>query len=204
METLVEICAVTKTVDAETANLVVRTGIKKIGENRVQSMLEKRDKLDPSLDVHLIGRLQLNKVKYLPGKVQMVESVDRIELAQELSRRFEKSGITLPVLAQVNIAREEQKGGLDESQLLDFLDRASVLPGIQICGLMAIMPLVDDAEELRPYFKRMRQWFERLRDKSIPGVKMETLSMGMTNDCLVAAQEGATMVRLGRAIFSPV
>ena len=196
-----EICAVTKTQSVETVNLAWEAGLKTIGENRVQELMDKRDALNPNFNVQLIGGLQTNKVKYIAGWVDMVQSLDRDALAEELSRRAQQAGRRLPVLVQVNIAREPQKGGIHEEELEDFVRRSAKLPGIQIRGLMAIMPLADDPESLRPYFKRMRDWFERLRDADIEGTALDTLSMGMSGDCIVAAQEGATMVRLGRALF---
>ena len=196
-----EICAVTKTQSAETVNLAWEAGLKTIGENRVQELMDKRDALNPGFNVQLIGGLQTNKVKYIAGWVDMVQSLDRDALAEELSRRAQQAGRRLPVLVQVNIAREPQKGGIHEEELEDFVRRSAKLPGIQIRGLMAIMPLADDPESQRPNFRRMRDWFERLRDANIEDTALDTLSMGMSGDCIVAAQEGATMVRLGRALF---
>ena len=196
-----EICAVTKTQSAETVNIAWDAGLRTIGENRVQELMDKRDRLNPGFNVQLIGSLQTNKVKYIADWVDMVQSMDRDALAQELSRRAEACGRRLPVRVQVIIAREPQKGGIYEEELEDFVLRSARLPGIQIRGLMAIMPLTDDPESLRPYFRRMRDWFERLRDADIEGTTLDTLSMGMSGDCIVAAQEGATMVRLGRALF---
>ena len=196
-----EICAVTKTVDVETINRARAAGIKTIGENRVQELMSKIDQLDPGFQIHLIGQLQTNKVRPIIGRVAMVQSLDRDALAQELSRRSVAADTVTPVLVQVNIAREPQKSGVDEDELPDFIARTSALPGLRIEGLMAIMPFVDDPETIRPYFKRMRAWFDRLRDADLPNVHMNVLSMGMSGDCLVAAEEGATMVRLGRALF---
>ena len=107
----------------------------------------------------------------------------------------------MPVLVQVNIAREPQKAGVDEDDLIPFLRRCAELPGLSVQGLMAIMPIADDPEEVRPLFRQMRRWFDRLREMDLPGVRMDILSMGMSDDCIVAAEEGATMVRLGRALF---
>ena len=196
-----EICAVTKTIDVETINRAAAAGIRVIGENRVQELQTKLDGLDPSFDIHLIGSLQTNKVKPIVGRVKMIQSLDRDALAQEISRRASAEGLVMPALVQVNIAREPQKGGVDEDELEDFLLRCAALDGLRIEGLMAIMPFVDDPETIRPYFRRMRAWFDRLRDRQIPSVEMHTLSMGMSGDCIVAAEEGATMVRLGRALF---
>ena len=196
-----EICAVTKTQSAETINIALEGGIRTIGENRVQELMDKAEMLDPAFDIQLIGSLQTNKVKYIIDRVSTIQSLDRDALAQEISRRAAAKGKTMRVLVQVNIAREQQKGGIDEDELPDFIRRCAPLPGLKICGLMAIMPLTAEPEELRPYFRRMRAWFDRLRDENIENTSMDVLSMGMSGDCIVAAQEGATMVRLGRALF---
>ena len=196
-----EICAVSKTVDPETINLAWDGGIRVLGENRVQELLGKLDALNPGYDIHLIGQLQTNKVKYIVDKVAMIQSVDREALAREISRRAEAAGVQMPVLVQVNIAREAQKAGVDEEELVPLLKLCGELPGLKVRGLMAIMPIADDPEDVRPYFRRMRDWFERLRDMNLNNIEMQTLSMGMSDDAIVAAQEGATMVRLGRALF---
>ena len=196
-----EICAVSKTVDADTINLAWEGGIRTLGENRVQELMGKIDALNPDYRIHLIGQLQTNKVRPIIDRVAMIQSVDREALAREISRRAVNAGVEMPVLIQVNIARESQKAGVDEEQLLPLLKLCAGLPGVKVDGLMAIMPIADDPEDVRPYFRRMRGWFERLRDMDIPGISMNTLSMGMSDDAVVAAQEGATMVRLGRALF---
>ena len=196
-----EICGVSKTVDPETINLAWEGGIRTLGENRVQELLSKLDALRPAYKIHLIGQLQTNKVKYIVDKVAMIQSVDREGLALEIDKRARAAGLVMPVLVQVNIAREPQKAGIDEEALLPFLRALSEMSGLRVEGLMAIMPIAADPEDARPYFRCMRAWFDRLRDMDIPNVSMNTLSMGMSDDCLVACQEGATMVRLGRALF---
>lgn len=196
-----EICAVTKTVDVETINRARAAGIETIGENRVQELMSKIDALNPEYKIHLIGQLQTNKVKYIIDRVDMIQSLDRDALAEEISRRAVQANVVMPTLVQVNIAREPQKSGIDEDELLAFIERTAKLPGLRIEGLMAIMPFVDDPETIRPYFRRMRAWFDRLRDSDMPNVKMNVLSMGMSGDCIVAAEEGATMVRMGSALF---
>ena len=195
------ICGVSKTIDPDTINMAWDGGIRILGENRVQELMAKQDRLNPGFEVHLIGRLQTNKVKQAVERVAMIQSLDREPLAEEISRRAEAAGKVMPVLVQVNIAREPQKAGVDEEALLPLLRRCAELPGLSVQGLMAIMPIADDPEDVRPLFRQMRQWFERLRDMDLPGIGMQTLSMGMSDDCVVAAEEGATMVRLGRALF---
>lgn len=197
----VEICAVTKTVDPATINLIYGEGVRVIGENRVQEAREKFPALNPDFRLHIIGQLQTNKVKYLMGMVKMIQSLDRPELAREIDRRAQIAGIKMPVLAQINIAREPQKAGVVEEEIESFVRCAAKLPGLSVEGLMAIMPLSSDLEALRPLFRRARAWFDRLRGEAIEGVQMRVLSMGMSGDYMVAAEEGATMVRLGSAIF---
>lgn len=196
-----EICGVSKTVDPETINMAWDAGIRTLGENRVQELLGKLDRLNPNFDIHLIGRLQTNKVKSVIQHVKMIQSLDREALALEISRRAQEAGLVMPALVQVNIARETQKAGMMEEELLPFIQNLARLPGVKVEGLMAIMPIAGEPESVRPYFRRMRAWFERLRDMELPGVDMHILSMGMSDDCIVAAEEGATMVRLGRALF---
>ena len=195
------ICGVSKTIDPETINMAWDGGIRILGENRVQELVGKQDRLNPGFEIHLIGRLQTNKVKAAVERVAMIQSLDREALALEISRRAEALGRVMPVLVQVNIAREPQKAGVDEDALMPFLRQCAALPGLSVQGLMAIMPIADDPEDVRPLFRRMRVWFDRLREMDLPGIGMQTLSMGMSDDCVVAAEEGATMVRLGRALF---
>lgn len=196
-----QICAVSKTVDADIVNLAWEGGIRILGENRVQELVSKQDRLNPGFEIHLIGRLQTNKVKPAVQRAAMIQSLDREALALEISRRAAAEGRDMPVLVQVNIAREPQKAGVDEEQLVPLLKRCAELPNLKVRGLMAIMPVADDPEDVRPCFRRMRERFDRLRDMDLPGIEMQTLSMGMSDDAVVAAQEGATMVRLGRALF---
>lgn len=196
-----EICGVSKTIAPDIINMSWDAGIRTLGENRVQEVLAKIDQLNPGFNIHLIGQLQTNKVKPIIDKVAMIQSLDRDSLAQEISRRAVAAEKRMPVLVQVNIGKEPQKSGIDEEELLPFIKRCAGLPGLKIEGLMAIMPIADDPEAVRPLFRRMRQWFERLWDADIPEVDMHVLSMGMSGDCIVAAEEGSTMVRLGRALF---
>jgi len=196
-----KIVAVSKTVPPERMNPVLELGIGRLGENRVQELLEKYPHIDSSFEIDLIGRLQTNKVKYIIDKVHMIQSLDRESLAQEIDRRAQQHGIRMPVLLQVNIGRESQKGGVDEDDLIAFARYAASLPGLDVQGLMAVMPDLNDQEELRPYFVRMRRLFEMLQCEAISGTHICELSMGMSGDYELAAQEGATMVRIGSAIF---
>jgi len=195
------IIAVSKTVTADRINPLAGMDIYDLGENRVQEMLEKMPLLYPKFRMHLIGRLQTNKVKYIICKVCLIHSLDRMELAEEIDRQARKNDSIMDVLLQVNIAGEAQKGGIPPREAESFLRECALLPGLCVRGLMAVMPLSEDAESLRPLFRDMRGLFENLAREQIPGVHMEELSMGMSQDYLVAAQEGATMVRIGSALF---
>lgn len=196
-----QIIAVTKTVEADRINPLRGCGIDRLGENRVQEIMAKLPYLDASFQIDLIGRLQNNKVKYIIDKVGMIQSLDRESLAIEIDRRAQQHALRMPVLIQVNIGNEPQKGGVDADDVRAFVRRVAVYPGLEIRGLMAIMPDIDDEELLRPYFRRMRSLFDALREDSIAGTRIEELSMGMSGDYLLAAQEGATHVRIGSAIF---
>ena len=197
----VEICAVSKTMPPEDVNAVIAAGARHIGENRVQELLEKLPHLQTGPQIHLIGRLQVNKVKYLPGKVDLIQSVDRAELVREIEKRFGGANLTARVLLQVSPAGEPQKGGAAPEELFALAQECAECPHVRVEGLMAVMPAAEDAQSLRPYFKRMRNLYEELGRANLPGVKMEILSMGMSGDCRIAAEEGANMVRIGRGIF---
>lgn len=196
-----KLIAVSKTVPPERVNLLRSAGIDRLGENRVQEILQKRPHLDASFQIDLIGRLQSNKVKYIIDQVSMIQSLDRESLAQEIDRRAQQHGIRMPVLIQVNIGDEPQKGGVAVSETGALVRFAAALPGLDVRGLMAVMPDLENADELRPYFTRMRKLFDAVREQAPSGARIEELSMGMSGDYELAAEEGATMVRVGSAIF---
>lgn len=194
----VELCAVTKTMPVEDINAAIDAGVTEIGENRVQELMGKLESIKSGARVSVIGRLQTNKVKYLIGKVGLIQSLDRDELAQEISKRSVNAGVVTDTLIEVSIAGEEQKGGIPVNELIEFAGRVNEMPGIKVKGLMTVMPIAEDPETLRPYFRQMRGFFEELKRA---GMDMEVLSMGMSNDWRIAAEEGSTMVRIGRGIF---
>ena len=195
--------AVTKTHSAEEILPLTAAGVTEIGENRVQELLGKQPGLQDRFQVHLIGRLQRNKVKQIIGNVCMIQSVDSEPLAAEIHNRAVAAGRRMPVLVEVSPAGEAQKGGVPFEETEAFLKRIAPLEGLEIRGLMAVMPLTDDPEYLDGLFARMRGLFDRLRDRNLSGVAMEELSMGMSGDYRLAAKHGATMVRVGSAIFGP-
>ena len=193
----------TKTHSAEEILPLAEAGVTEIGENRVQELLGKLPGLQGRFQVHLIGRLQRNKVKQIAREVCMIQSVDSEPLAMEIHNRALAAGRRMPVLVEVSPAGEEQKGGVPFEETEAFLKRIAPLEGIAIRGLMAVMPLTEDEEYLDGLFARMRGLFDRLREKDLNGVAMEELSMGMSGDYRLAAAHGATMVRIGSAIFGP-
>lgn len=193
--------AVTKTVAPRVINLLKPLGILDIGENRAQVALPKLPEIVPEFRLHWIGRLQTNKVKDIIDYVCMLHSLDRMALAQEVERRAGERGMVLPALVQVNIAGESQKGGMPPEEVLPFLRQMAQFPHIRIQGLMSIMPLNASQEELSGLFGGMRTLFERLREEAVQGVEMRELSMGMSHDYVLAARAGATMVRIGTALY---
>ena len=195
--------AVTKTVSPAVIGLLKPLHILDIAENRAQDLLEKLPKIAPEFRLHWIGRLQTNKVKYIIRHVCLLHALDRMALAQEVDRHAGMAGSVLPVLVQVNIARESQKAGLDDSEVKPFLQKLKGFSNIRVKGLMSMMPLCADESQLTAWFRRMRVLFEQMENDAIDGIDMEELSMGMSNDYAIAAREGATMVRVGTALFQP-
>lgn len=193
--------AVTKTVDADTALLLEQAGITAIAENRAQALMQKWPAVEGKFAVHMIGRLQTNKVKYIIDKVCLVHSLDRLSLAREISRLAQEKGIVMPVLAQVNVSGESAKAGIAPEAAEGFLRQCASLPGLAVRGLMTMLPLdAPDAQKLR-WFTQTRALFDSLRETDIPNARMEELSMGMSRDYALAARAGATMVRIGTALF---
>ena len=195
--------AVTKTHPAEMILPLRDMGVEDIGENRVQEIEEKLPALKENFRIHLIGRLQSNKVKYIIEDVCLIQSLDRLSLAAEIDRQAQKHLCVMPVLVQVSPAGELQKGGLPPEDVRAFLREVSRMPGLRVRGLMAVMPLSRDEAYLSGLFADMRALFDRLREEAIDGVEMEELSMGMSGDYMLAARHGATMVRVGSALFGP-
>ena len=197
----VRLMCVTKTVEPEYINPVLDLGADLIGENRVQEYCSKLDTLHlDGVEKHIIGHLQTNKVKYIAGRVDMIESVDSLKLAREISKEFKKANSTANVLVEVNIGREESKSGCDIDELEELLYQISELDCIKVKGLMTIPPICDELQA-RKYFALMNKKFLELKEKKIDGVEMQTLSMGMSADYEAAILEGSNIVRVGSAIF---
>ncbi|MDD2956186.1 MAG: YggS family pyridoxal phosphate-dependent enzyme [Oscillospiraceae bacterium] len=197
----IQVLAVTKTVPWERVNLAVEQGFSVLGENRVQEFLDKSPHYPPGCPIHFIGRLQTNKVKYIAGKVAMIQSVDSLRLAKEIDRQAEKHGRVMDILIEVNIGREESKGGVLPEDLDDFLQAVSVMRHLHVRGLMAIPPQNAHSGAENEYFLQMRKLFVDIRSKKIDNIDMDYLSMGMSGDFESAILCGANMVRIGSALF---
>lgn len=198
----ITLLAATKTVPLEVINHAIDHGLSCMGENRVQELLEKYEGLHKEhCDVQFIGQLQTNKVKYLIGKVSCIQSVGSVKLAKEISRLCVKENTSIKVLVEVNIGREESKGGVLPEALLECVDEIRQLPGIQVSGLMAIPPICEDKAKLCGYFSAVRQSYVDIAAKKLDNVRMDCLSMGMSSDFPEAIACGATMVRVGSSLF---
>ncbi len=196
-----KLIAVTKTVSPHMIQMLGNLGVLDIAENRTKALADKLPIIAPEFRLHWIGRLQTNKVKYIIEHVCLLHTLDRLELAQEVDRRAGQRERVLPVLVQVNIAGETQKAGLPVAEVNPFLHKMKDFHSIHVSGLMAMMPLDAKEEQLAGWFRDMRTLFDQLRQEGMEGVSMDELSMGMSNDYAIAAREGATMVRVGTALF---
>ena len=197
----VRLVAVSKTKPASMINEAAAAGQKIFGESYVQDFLDKAPDVKTPVVWHFIGSLQSNKVKYLAGKVRMIHSVDRLSLAQEIDRQWANVCGNIEVLIQVNLGGEESKSGTTEQDAIELVRKVAALPQIKVVGLMTLPPYLEPAELVRPYFRQLRLLAEEIAALRIPRVEMRELSMGMSHDFEVAVEEGATMVRIGTAIF---
>ena len=198
-----DILLATKYASAEEINYAHSLGINKIGENRVQSLLEKYDKLDrDGLDIHFIGSLQRNKVKYIIDKVSMIESLDSVELAREIEKQAAKHGIVMDCLIEVNIGDEDAKGGVRKEDVMSFADEVLKFEHIRLCGLMTMAPKCTEIDEYRKYFKESYNIFIDICEKKLHNICRQVLSMGMSESFSAALMEGATLIRVGRAAFN--
>ena len=193
----IEIMAVTKTVAPEKINFAISQGITLLGENRVQEYLSKKDQYNKAAQVHIIGRLQTNKVKYIINEVSMIQSVDSITLANEINRLAEKNGRVMDVLLEINIGDEASKSGVAAEGLDELIYETAQLENVRIKGLMAIPP-IGCGEDM---FDRMHSIFLRVKEMAVPNVSMEILSMGMSGDYETAIKHGSNLVRIGTALF---
>lgn len=198
----VTLVAVTKTVTAKEAQEVMDAGVLTLGENRVQSLLEKYEILKDKPQWHLIGHLQTNKVKYIADKVSLIHSVDSFKLAAEIDRKFKELNKTAEILMQVNVSGEESKFGISPDESLTLLEEILNLSNVKVKGLMTMAPLVATPDECRKYFAELKKLSQNIADRKYENVSMQHLSMGMSGDFREAIMEGATIVRVGSALFN--
>lgn len=197
----VVLIAVSKTKPAEMVKEVYDCGIRDFGENKVQELVSKYELLPKDIRWHLIGHLQTNKVKYIIDKAYLIHSVDSLKLAQEISREAVKHQVNANILIEVNVAQEESKFGVACDEVIGLLQQVSMLPNIFVKGLMTVAPYVENAEENRMVFSKLKQLSVDITTKNIDNVSMDCLSMGMSGDFSVAIEEGAVFIRVGTSIF---
>lgn len=197
----INLMAVSKTVPPERVHEAIKAGITWFGENYVQEAREKIPAVGQNVSWHMIGHLQTNKVKYVVHLFDWIHSVDRIELARELDKRAAQNQRTLKVLLEVNVSGEVSKNGVEPSRVPELVRQISLMPNLDVQGLMTMPPFFENPEDARPYFIALRELRDKIASENIPGIQMKELSMGMTGDFEVAIEEGATIIRVGRAIF---
>ena len=193
--------AVSKTKPLDMIREAMAAGQRAFGENYVQELTEKYEALGSSVDWHMIGHLQRNKVKYIIGKTSLIHSVDSIRLAEQIEKEAEKKNVSADVLLEVNVAQEESKWGFTPEETAEAVKTISALPHVHICGLMTSAPITEDPESNRPYFRQLRILFDTIAASQPEHADMRILSMGMTGDYEVAVEEGSTLVRVGTGIF---
>jgi len=193
----IQIMAVTKTVSPQAVNIAISCGIKLLGENRVQEFLSKKDEYNKNSDVHFIGNLQSNKVKYIIDEVTMIQSVNSINLAQEIDKQSKRRDKIMDILVEINIGNEVSKTGIVQNELEDMLNKVSEMQNVRVKGLMAIPP-INAKEET---YANMQKLFVDIRAKKLDNINMSILSMGMSNDYELAIKYGANIVRIGTGLF---
>ena len=197
----VSLIAVSKTKPNEVLMEAYEAGVRVFGENKVQELVAKMDSLPSDIEWHMIGHLQRNKVKYIAGRTALIHSIDSFRLAEEVNIQAKKRGIIIPILVEINIGEENSKFGVRALDAKELIRQISQLDGVAVKGLMTVAPYVVDPEENRPLFHKIRDLAIDIDSEKLDNVSMGILSMGMTNDYEVAIEEGATMVRVGTAIF---
>lgn len=196
----ITLLAVSKTVDIDTVRYAYDLGLRYFGENRPQELKRKQENL-PEAHWHMIGRLQTNKIKDVVGRVELIHSLDRWNLAEGLDKRGQVLGVEVPALLEINIYGEEQKAGIDPDDVETFLESAGQLQALKIYGFMTMAPFFDDQELCRPVFRELAQMNKKFNKRQFKNVQCQYLSMGMSGDFEVAIEEGANIVRIGSSIF---
>jgi pyridoxal phosphate enzyme (YggS family) len=197
----VRLMGVTKTVDDARIMEAIEAGIDIVGENYVQEGKRKIEKMGKNIEWHMIGHLQSNKSKYAIKLFDLIHSVDRMSLARELDKRSGNAGLKTKILVEVNVSGEETKSGVQKEDALSLVKAIAGLQNLTVQGLMTMPPWFDNQEDARPFFVSLRELRDRIIEEKITGVEMKELSMGMSGDYRVAVEEGATIVRIGTAIF---
>lgn len=197
----IKLLAVTKTVTAARVGEAIAAGITSFGENYVQEAREKIARINEPVEWHMIGYLQTNKVKYAVNLFDYIHSIDRLDLAKEISKRAGVTGHKMNILIEINVSGEKTKSGIPQSHAIDLIKDISFLENISVKGLMTMAPYSDNPENARPYFSELKNFQKKIINEDITGIQMNELSMGMTDDFEIAIEEGATIVRIGRAIF---
>jgi pyridoxal phosphate enzyme (YggS family) len=197
----VTLIAVSKTKPVSDIREAISHGATVFGENKVQELRDKTSQITEDVHWHMIGHLQNNKVKYLPGMVDMIHSVDNLKLAQEIEKQAAKHDIVMDILCEVNMAGEDTKFGLAPSECIPFIESIKDFEHLRIRGLMTIAPYTEDPESNRQYFRGLKELLNKANEMKLTKEPMDTLSMGMTGDYEVAIEEGATFVRVGTGIF---
>ena len=197
----VTLIAVSKTKPVSMLEEIYAEGVRDFGENKVQELTDKFEQLPNDIKWHMIGHLQRNKVKYIIDKAELIHSVDSVRLAQTIEQEAAKKNVVADILIEVNVAEEDSKFGLKVEEVIPMIEEIASYPHVRIKGLMTIAPFVENPEENRPVFARLKKLSVDIANKNIDNVSVSILSMGMTNDYEVAIEEGATMVRVGTGIF---
>jgi PLP dependent protein len=199
----IRLLAAAKSQTIEAIRTAIAAGVALVGENYVQEAQDKKCALSQPIEWHMIGHLQRNKTKIAVEVFDLIESLDNFELAREIDKEGRKKGKKVRAFLEVNLAGEESKSGLAKHKVLDLLKAVSELSNLKVDGLMAVPPFREDPEEVRPYFRELRELQLKLKEQRLPNVDLKDLSMGMTHDFTVAIEEGATIVRIGTALFGP-
>ena len=192
---------VSKTVDVDKIQEAIDLGFYTFGENKVQEILKKYEYFDGKVKFHMIGHLQTNKVKSIIDKVELIHSLDRISLLDKLELEAKNKGIIVNCLVEVNIGKEDSKSGIFEEDVLDFIREVSKRDNVLVNGLMTVAPYCEDDVDSRIYFKKMKSLFDEISKLKLKNVDMKILSMGMSNDFMVAIEEGSNLIRIGTSIF---
>ena len=201
--TKIKLLAAAKSQSIDALRTAVAAGVTLVGENYVQEAKEKRQQIKATVEWHMIGHLQRNKTKAAVEVFDVIQSLDNVALARELDKEGRKRGKPIRALVEANLGDEESKAGIDRNGVAGLLEEIADLSNLRIEGLMTVPPFQDDPEKVRPYFRELRELKENLGGKNLPNIELKELSMGMTHDYTVAIEEGATIVRIGTALFGP-